>query len=124
MEFLTSSFIDENLPYLTLLMGVMSCLLLYLGLGHQLQKLRRALGLQRRRIDSLERQLTTPEGGERESSEPEATRRKVLQLHGLGRSSEEIARQAGLREADVDFVLRVNEHLETSGRVLALRKIS
>lgn len=123
MEFLTS-FIDENLPYLTLLMGLVACLLLYLGLGHQLQKVRRALRLQMRRVASLEAQLAMPEAGERESSEPAATRQKVLQLHGLGRSSEEIARQAGLREADVDFVLRVNEHMETSGRVLALRKIS
>jgi DNA-binding NarL/FixJ family response regulator len=123
MEFLTS-FMDENIPYLTLLMGLIACLLLYLGLGHQLQKLRRALRLQMRRVDSLERQLATPEQSERETAEPAATRQKVLQLHGLGRSSEEIARQAGLREADVDFVLRVNEHLETSGRLLALRKIS
>jgi hypothetical protein len=48
----------------------------------------------------------------------------VLQLHGLGRSNDEIAQQAGLREAEVDFLLRVNQHLENPGAALALRKIS
>jgi hypothetical protein len=126
MHFLSGSFIEANLPYLTLLMGVITCLLLYLGLGHQLQKLRNALVLQKRRVESLEQRLLMPWGGgeRRQGPEPEATRQKVLQMHSLGRSSEEIAQQAGIREAEVDFVLRVNEHLETPGRVLALRKIS
>jgi hypothetical protein len=63
--------------------------------------------------------------GEREEKPaPDAARQKVLQLHGLGRSNGEIAHQAGLREAEVDFLLRVNQHLENPGTALALRKIS
>jgi len=126
MHFLSGSFIEANLPYLTLLMGVIACLLLYLGLGQQLQKLRNGLLIQKRRVESLEQRLLAPWGGgeRREDLQPEDTRQKVLQLHSLGRSSDEIARQAGIREAEVDFVLRVNEHLEAPGRALALRKIS
>jgi len=126
MQFLSGSFIEANLPYLTLLMGVIACLLLYLGLGNQLQKLRYALVIQKQRVEKLEHRLAMPWGGveRQEGPAPEATRQKVLQLHGLGRSNEEIAQQAGMREAEVDFVLRVNEHLEAPGRALALRKIS
>jgi hypothetical protein len=127
MRFLAGSFIEANLPYLALLIGVIACLLLYLGLGQQLQKLRRGLLAQKRRIESLEQRLGLAEDAEEHPAatpSPRDTRQKVLQLHSLGRSSEEIARQAGIREAEVDFVLRVNEHLDTSGRTLALRKIS
>jgi hypothetical protein len=126
MHFLPEPFIEANLPYLTLLVGVIACLLLYLGMGHQLQRLRYALVLQRQRVEKLELRLSlTTGGGEREeASAPDATRQKVLQLHGLGRSNDEIAQQAGLREAEVDFLLRVNQHLENPGAALALRKIS
>jgi DNA-binding NarL/FixJ family response regulator len=137
MHFLSSSFLDANLPFLALLLGVSACLMLYLGLGYQVQTLRRALLRQKRRVERLEQQLAAPagstadstaDGGERENASgdpaPATARQKVLQLHGLGRSSEEIARQAGMREAEVDFVLRVQQHLETPGRALALRKIS
>ena len=126
MHIFAASFIEENLQYLTLLIGVIACLLLYLGLGQQLQKMRRALLAQKRRVESLERRLGGTEHTEEAVEQPQAedTRQKVLQLHSLGRSSEEIARQAGLREAEVDFVLRVSEHLGAPGRALALRKIS
>jgi hypothetical protein len=124
MQFLSSSFIDANLPYLTVMMGLIACLLLYLGLGQQIQKLRRALLLQRQRVESLEQQFVMPNSEPRGAPAPAATRQKVLQLHSLGRSSEEIAREAGIREAEVDFLLRVNEHLEGPGLALALRKIS
>ena len=54
MHFLSNDFVEANLPYLTLLVGVVGCLLLYLGLGHQLQKLRRALLRQKHRVEKLE----------------------------------------------------------------------
>ena len=130
MHFLSNDFVEANLPYLTLLVGVVGCLLLYLGLGHQLQKLRRALLRQKHRVEKLEQLATAAGGAEGEQGagpqEPalDTARQKVLQLHGLGRSSGEIARQAGIREAEVDFLLRVQEHLAVPGRTLALRKIS
>jgi DNA-binding NarL/FixJ family response regulator len=133
MQFLSSSYVDANLPYLTLLIGVVACLMLYLGLGHQMQKLRAALLAQRRRVESLEKELGMAgvgteqrDGGKqsRPAAAPDTTRQKVIQLHSQGRSSGEIAEQAGLREAEVDFLLRVHEHMEAPGRALALRKIS
>ncbi len=129
MQFLSDGFIEANIPYLTLVIGVLGCLVLYLGLGHEIQRLRGALRMQRQRVEKLERRLSKVLGdGEEETAAegpaPQAARQKVLQLHGLGRSSEEIARQAGMREAEVDFLLRVQEHMETPGRALALRKIS
>jgi hypothetical protein len=66
----------------------------------------------------------TSRAPEQEIPTSEATQQKVLHLHGLGRSREEIARQAGIREAEVDFVLKVSEHVGTPGAALALRKIS
>jgi DNA-binding CsgD family transcriptional regulator len=133
MHLLTNGFIDANLPYLTLLVGVVGCLLLYLGMGQQVFRLRRALVHERRRVDGLEQRFSTTAGQRREAALAEAgskspasdtARQKVLELHGLGRSSGEIARQAGIREAEVDFLLRVQQHLAVPGRTLALRKIS
>ena len=63
MQFLSGSFIDANLPYLTLMMGLIASLLLYVGLGHRIQRLGRALVLQKRRVESLEKQLAAPAGG-------------------------------------------------------------
>jgi hypothetical protein len=127
MEFITSGFVEENLPYLSLVMAVVACLLLYLGMGHQIQRLRYAMALHRQRVESLENQLLMLWGGGAEARgglTTDSTKQRVLHLHGLGRSSKEIAQEAGIREAEVDFVLKVNEHLASPGRTLALRKIS
>lgn len=127
MEFATSSFIDQNLPYLSLVMAVIACLFLYLGVGHQIQKLRYAVALHKQRVESLENQVLMLGGAgpeRRPGPAPDSMKQRVLQLHSLGRSAKEIAEEAGIREAEVDFVLKVSEHLGPTGRTTALRKIS
>jgi DNA-binding NarL/FixJ family response regulator len=116
--------------------------MLYVVVLYQVQKLRCSVVFYKQRVEGLEERLSAALGNpvsrqaaasravetsrapEPETPTPEATQQKVLHLHGLGRSREEIARQAGIREAEVDFVLKVSEHVGTPGAALALRKIS
>jgi hypothetical protein len=148
MNQLMSSFMEVNLPYISLLIGVVTSLMLYVVTLYQVQKLRCTLAFYRQRVEGLEGQLSAALGGKalpwraetpaagavagaaeaREAvvrgGTPQATQRKVLHLHGLGLSSVEIAREAGIREAEVNFVLKVSEHTAESGGSVALRKIS
>ena len=127
-----NAFLEANLAYLSLLTAVVVSSMLYVVILYQVQKLRCSLVFHRQRVENLESQLSVLLGGKALPAQdeepgrptPDATRDKVLHLHGLGRTREEIARQAGIREAEVDFVLKVNEHVETHSGALALRKIS
>lgn len=145
MNQLMSSFMEVNLPYISLLIGVVTSLMLYVVTLYQVQKLRCTLAFYRQRVEGLEGQLSAALGGKAQpwraetpearagagagesvvrGGTPQATQRKVLHLHGLGLSSVEIAREAGIREAEVNFVLKVSEHTAESGGSVALRKIS
>jgi hypothetical protein len=130
MNQLMSAFMDVNLSYISLLVGVVTSLMLYVVTLYQVQKLRCSLVFYRQRVEGLEGQLSALGGkalpwraepaavGERPSAiaaTPDDTQRKVLHLHGLGRSKGEIARAAGIREAEVDFVLKVSEHVGEAG---------
>lgn len=140
MDYFLNSFLEANLPYVSLLVGVVASLMLYVVILYQVQQLRCSLVLYKQRVEGLENQLSavggkkisesaeTPDSttASEDSAPPrsQATQHKVLQLHNLGRSNGEIAREAGIREAEVDFVLKVSQHLSTPGGDLALRKIS
>ena len=130
-------FMEANLPYVSLVVAVVASSMLYVVSLYQVQKLRSTVVFYKQRLDGLEIRLSAALEGSSLAGRPEtyqgqgkgtptseAIQRKVLHLHSLGRSSEEIARQAGIREAEVDFVLKVSEHVETAGGALALRKIS
>lgn len=136
MDYFLNSYLEAHLPYVSLLIGVVASLMLYVVTLYQVQRLRCSVVFYRQRVDGLEGQLSAvlgkkpPESvasAEIEAAETESsqgTQSKVLQLHSLGRSNGEIAREAGIREAEVDFVLKVNQHLGEAAGELALRKIS
>jgi hypothetical protein len=127
MQFVSGSFIEANLPYLTLVAAVAGCLVLCLGVSLQMQRLFQVLTAHRQRVEALESQIqggTRGAAGRTDGVAAASIREEVLRLHRLGRSPEEIVRDTGLRGAEVDFVLKVNEHLQLPSSTMALRKIS
>ena len=142
--------LEGNLPLVATILGMSVSILLSLGLGYHLLKVRYLLALQKQRIESLENQMMSVWGGNLDlkgdvdaaisenapedadeaqlgpqlAAARESTREKVLQLHGLGRSNQEIAEETGIRSAEVDFLLKVNEHMRSPSGTVPLRKIS
>jgi hypothetical protein len=90
-----------------------------LALGYWIRKLAGKLASQQQRIEQLENRLRTivPEQpGQRQASIGEGSkeRYKVLYLNSLGYSAPEIAKEARLRVAEVNFILRVDAQAATA----------
>ena len=93
---------------------------LFSAAGWQLRKLRQTVAGQQRRIEELEARMgASTQPSFRQPSDavgPAAdSRYKVLYLHNLSRSSQQIAEEAGMRAAEVDFILRVNQQAGLAG---------
>lgn len=114
------------LPYLTLVVGTIGSLLLFLNTERQLKGLRSALKLQREQMASVETRLTAGNAPEqpRESVSLGSAREKVLDLGGRGLSVEQIAEQSGLTQAEVDFILKVERYVGATAQSVAIGKIS
>jgi hypothetical protein len=90
-----------------------------LALGYWIRKLAGKLASQQQKIEQLENRLrtTVPEQpGQRQASVGEGSkeRYKVLYLNSLGYSAPEIAKEARLRVAEVNFILRVDAQAATA----------
>jgi hypothetical protein len=91
----------------------------FLALGYWIRKLGGRLASQQRKIEQLENRLPTtfPElPGQRQANVGEGSkeRYKVLYLNSLGYSAPEIAKEARLRVAEVNFILRVDAQAATA----------
>ena len=89
------------------------------GLGHWIYKLNGKLAAHQEKIEQLEKRpeapLPGPSGRPQASlSEGSKERYKVLYLNNLGYSIPEIAKEARLRVAEVNFILRVDARAATA----------
>ncbi len=85
----------------------------FLGFGYWIHNLSVRLASQQQKIEQLENQVRPPlpeTPGGRQPSSPDASkeRYKVLYLNSLGYSAPEIAQEARLRVAEVNFILRAD----------------
>jgi len=91
----------------------------FLALGYCVRKLAGRLAWQEQKIEQLENRLRAAPPGP--PSRPRSTagegskdRYKVLYLNSLGYSTPEIAKEAGLRAAEVNFILKVDAQAATA----------
>ncbi|MCI0628808.1 MAG: hypothetical protein L0387_45385 [Acidobacteria bacterium] len=90
-----------------------------LALGYWIRKLAGKLASQQQKVEQLENRLrtTVPEQpGQWQASVGKGSkeRYKVLYLNSLGYSAPEIAKEARLRVAEVNFILRVDAQAATA----------
>lgn len=117
------------LPYLTLVVGTVGSLLLFLSTERQIKGLRSALKLQREQMADVETRLRAgappEERGEPAPIAPRGSvRSKVLDLGGKGYSLERIVEESGLSQAEVDFILKVDRYVGATDQSIAIGKIS
>ena len=91
----------------------------FLALGYWIRKLAGRLASQEQKIEQLENRLRaapteSPSRPRNTAGEGSKDRYKVLYLNSLGYSTPEIAKEAGLRAAEVNFILRVDAQVATA----------
>jgi hypothetical protein len=93
--------------------GALVLLLGFFLLRWQVRALSAVLSRQEEKLSGLESAVHAQAGQAPAMSEPpaEPCRDRALRLHALGCSPEEISRQVGVRTAEVDFILRLDQHL-------------
>jgi hypothetical protein len=115
---LLASPMPAHTPLLPLLLAA-ATLAGFLALGYWVRKVAGRLAWQEQRIEQFEKRLRrplpqTPAQPRAATGEGSKYRYKVLYLNSLGYSTPQIAEEAGLRAAEVNFILKVDAQAATA----------